>query len=288
MRGDMSRKSALPIYRWVLGLVLVVLISPLSAAESAPTVYTFGVVPQQSPSKLARSWGPLLRQISSMSGVTLQFKTATSIEVFEQRLAKGEYDIAYMNPYHYVEVHRMLDYRPIVRAQDRVLKGIVVTRRDSPYHTLAALSGQTLAFPGPAAFAATILVQAEFARQKIAISSKYVSSHDSVYLDVAKGLFPAGGGIRRTFNALDPHVRDQLRVIYETPGYTPHAIAASPRVPADVVAKLQAAFEALGKNPQGRELLAPLRIDGWVASQDSDWDDVRDLCKVLTIKPLAP
>ncbi|ANJ67801.1 hypothetical protein A9404_10800 [Halothiobacillus diazotrophicus] len=284
----MSRRCALPTSRWVLGLVFVLFLAPVALASPPPEVFTFGVAPQQSPSKLAGLWGPLLREISHETGVVLQFKTAASVEIFEKRLLNGDYDIAYMNPYHYLEVHRKLGYQPVVRARDRMLTGIVVTRRDAPYRKLADLSGQVLAFPAPTAFAATILIQAELARQHVAITPKYVSSHDSVYLDVAQGLFPAGGGIMRTFNALDPHVRDDLRVIYETRGYTPHAIAASPRVPADVVAKLQAAFEALGKNPQGRDLLAPLRIEGWVAAKDSDWNDVRDLCKTLIIKPVDP
>ncbi|MDA3878487.1 MAG: phosphate/phosphite/phosphonate ABC transporter substrate-binding protein [Halothiobacillus sp.] len=247
-------------------------------------VLTFGVAPQQSPSTLVRIWGPILSEVGREAGVKLVFKTAPDIPTFEERLAKGEYDIAYMNPYHYIELHKKPGYLALLRARDRQLRGILVTRRDAPYHSIADLSGQTLAFPGPAAFAASIVIRAEFARLHVPITPAYVSSHDSVYLGVAKGLFPAGGGIMRTFNALSPTIRDQLHVIYVSQGYTPHAIAILPDMPTETAARIQAAFIGLDKSAQGRQLLVPMEIKGWMAAQDADWDDVRALCGMLSIK----
>ena len=62
-------------------------------------------MPQQSATKLARTWVPLLRLIQERSGMALRFATAPDIPTFEQRLAAGEYDLAYMNPYHYTVFH---------------------------------------------------------------------------------------------------------------------------------------------------------------------------------------
>ena len=72
-------------------LVSIVLLHPLSS--SAETL-TFSVVPQQSASKLARLWSPILAYLSEQSGVKLQFTTAKDIPTFEKRLADGEYDFA--------------------------------------------------------------------------------------------------------------------------------------------------------------------------------------------------
>jgi len=47
----------------------------------------------------------------------------------------------------------------------------------------------------------------------IEFEPNYVKSHDSVYRAVAAGLFPAGGGVTRTFNSLDPAIREDLRII---------------------------------------------------------------------------
>jgi phosphonate transport system substrate-binding protein len=75
---------------------------PSGAATGSPArSLSFGVVPQQSATELAKAWIPLFNVLSESAGLGLRFATAPSIPIFEQRLAAGEYDLAYMNPYHY-------------------------------------------------------------------------------------------------------------------------------------------------------------------------------------------
>ncbi|MFZ4537715.1 phosphate/phosphite/phosphonate ABC transporter substrate-binding protein [Propionivibrio sp.] len=262
-----------------LSLLLTCLIgAPLPAqAQEMQKPLAFAVVPQQSASRLAEEWGPLLAEISKRSGVPLVFRTAPSIPVFEERLGQGDYDLAYMNPYHYVVFHKATAYRAFAKEQDRKIKGILVVRKDSAYRKPADLAGKTVVFPAPAAFAASILPQAEFGRLNIPIEAKFVASHDSVYRAVASGLQEAGGGIQRTFEATPAEVRDTLRVLSETPAYTPHAFAAHPRVPAEILARVQAAMASLAGDEAGQRLLAPLAFKGIVAAQDKEWNDIRGL-----------
>lgn len=249
------------------------------AAQTAPgpRPLTFGIVPQQTASRLAEEWGPLMAEISRRSGVPLIFRTTPNIPAFEERLGQGDYDLAYMNPYHYVVFHGASGYRAFAREQDRKLKGILVVRKDSAYQKPADLARKTVLFPAPAAFAASILPQAEFGRLKIPIEAKFVASHDSVYRSVASGLNEAGGGIQRTFEAAPPEIRGALRVLSETPSYTPHAFAAHPRVPPEILAKVVAAMASLAADETGQRLLAPLAFKGIAAAQDKEWNDIRAL-----------
>lgn len=246
-------------------------------AQDGVKALSFGVVPQQSATRLAEEWGPLLAEISRRSGVALVFRTAPNIPTFEERLGKGEYDLAYMNPYHYVVFHASTGYEAFAREQDRKIKGILVVKKDSTYRKPAELAGKTVVFPAPAAFAASILPQAEFGRLKIPIEAKFVASHDSVYRLVANGMQEAGGGIQRTFEALPEEVRSTLRVLVETPAYTPHAFAAHGRVSPAVVARVGAAMASLAGDEVGQRLLAPLAFKGIAPAQDKEWSDIRAL-----------
>jgi phosphonate transport system substrate-binding protein len=281
MKYDNNRCASRPV-GWLAWLQRAVLSGGLCALLAVPVqaqqpVLTLGIVPQQAASRLAEEWGPIVTELSRRSGVTLAFRTAPSIPVFEERLAKGEYDLAYMNPYHYVVFHKSTGYRAFAKEQDRRLKGILVVRKDSAYQKPADLAGKTVVFPAPAAFAASILPQAEFGRLKIPIEAKFVASHDSVYRAVSSGLQEAGGGIQRTLEASPPEVRDALRVLTETPAYTPHAFAAHPRVPPATVAKVLAAMVSLGSDEVGQRLLAPIAFTGIVGGQDKEWNDIRAL-----------
>jgi phosphonate transport system substrate-binding protein len=279
MTGMLRRFGALVRSRCAMARLLAGLLvsSIANLAQAQPATLSFGVVPQQSASRLAQDWGPLLAELSRRSGLTLAFRTAPSIPVFEERLGQGDYDLAYMNPYHYVVFHKAKGYRAFAKEQDRKIKGILVVRKDSSVRTLADLAGKTVVFPAPAAFAASILPQAEFGRLNIPIESRFVASHDSVYRAVASGLHEAGGGIQRTFEAMPTDVREQLRVLSETPGYTPHALASHPRVPAAIVERLLKAMGSLADDEIGRALLAPLAFKGLVAAQDREWNDIRAL-----------
>ncbi|MEM6986939.1 MAG: phosphate/phosphite/phosphonate ABC transporter substrate-binding protein [Pseudomonadota bacterium] len=238
---------------------------------------TLSIVPQQSASKLARLWTPIVVYLSEKTGHTIQFATAKDIPTFEERLAEGHYDIAYMNPYHYTVFSREPGYEAFARQKDKRIKGIVVVKKDSPLSDLYELEGETLAFPSPAAFAASVLPRSHFREEGIDITPQYVSSHDSVYLSVAAGFFPAGGGVMRTFNNADPEVREKLKVFWTTKTYTPHAFAAHPRVPQDVVDSIAAAMMEMNTDPEGQALLKSINFKGVQPAKNEDWNDVRGL-----------
>ena len=252
-------------------------LSMLFSTDVFSREYTFGIVPQQSSAKIARLWGPILRQLSDDTGLTLKLVTAKDIPTFEERLADGEYDFAYMNPYHYTVFSKAPGYKALAKQKDKSIRGIIVVRKDSNAKTLADLSNSTLAFPSPAAFAASILTRAGLSSANVPFTPRYVSSHDSVYLAVARGLMPAGGGVVRTFNNTDPQIREQLRIFWKTPKYTPHAFAAHPDVPASDFKKLQTALASLGNTEAGQALLAAINFNGIEAATSESWNDVRAL-----------
>jgi phosphonate transport system substrate-binding protein len=258
-------------------LILAFIFFISSAVYAAENTFSFGVVPQQAAGKLARLWTPIFEYLGRESGIEIQFKTAPSIPIFEQRLALGEYDFAYMNPYHFTVFNEDPGYQALVRARNKRIKGILVIRKDSDLQTLDELDNMTLAFPAPAAFAASVLPRSELSARAISIQPKYVSSHDSVYRTVAKGLYPAGGGVIRTFQNMDPEIRQQLRILWTSDGYTPHAIAAHPRIPVSVSERLLSALIAMAQSSEGQQLLQSIKIKGFDAAHNEDWDDVRSL-----------
>ena len=273
--------SANPL-RHLLAIALAVtalIFAPLATAADEPAreSLSFGVVPQQAAARLAALWAPIFDYVGARAEVKLRFATAPDIPTFEQRLATGQYDLAYMNPYHYTVFHEQPGYLAFAKQRDKRIRGILVTRRDSDIDGIEALTGRTLAFPAPAAFAASVLPRAALHEAGIHVKPRYVRSHDSVYLAVAQGLYPAGGGIERTFNSTDPQVRETLRILWRTKAYTPHAFAAHPRVDPTLVERVRDAMVAMSDDPAGAKLLAAIDFSGIDIASDPDWDDVRAL-----------
>lgn len=253
---------------------LVLLISNVNAQEK---VLTFGIVPQQAPTQLAKLWGPVLQELSQLSGYQLVFQTAPDIPTFEKRLMDQQYDIAYMNPYHYVFFHEHAGYQAIARERDKRIKGILVVPVSSELQTLNDLQELDIAFPSPAAFAASVLPRAELKRAGIKFTPKYVSSHDSVYRAVAKQIYPAGGGIVRTYNNMVPEIRGQLRILWTTQSYTPHAFAVNAKLDENTKKQIQSALINMNDSEEKRQLIAVLGFKSLEIAKNEDWDDVRGL-----------
>ena len=258
-----------------LGSMLLILIS--SNALANEQTYTFGVVPQQAASVLADAWIPVLAEISARSGVSLRFTTAPNIPAFEQRLNRGEYDFAYMNPYHYVVFHESPGYLAFAREAGRRLEGIIVVAKNSTAKELHDLQNATLAFPSPGSFAATLIPIAELRKQGVDFRPQYVSSHVSVYTAIEKGLFPAGGGVQGTFEMAPQTVRNGLRILWRSKPFSPHAIALRPGLPKPLQENVLRAMLDMSKDPAGKRLLGAIGFSGFENAENRDWDDIRAL-----------
>jgi phosphonate transport system substrate-binding protein len=251
-----------------LALFFGLITTPISAAEQT---LRFGVVPQFDARRIQSIWRPILDNLEKQSGHHFELIGSPSIPEFEKQFMAGDFDFAYMNPYHMLKAHQSQDYTPLVRDVGRTLFGIVVVRKDSPIQDVKDLDGKQVAFPAPNALGAALIPRAEFGEiYKINIEPEYVRSHGSVYLNVVTGQTVAGGGVQKTLQKQPANVRDALKIIYKTPQVAPHPVAANPRVDKATRDKVREAFLQLGDTQEGRELLAkiPMKQVGQATLED--------------------
>lgn len=250
--------------------------SPLGAKE-----LVVGVVPQQSPMELMKDWQPVITYLENKTGEKVVLKIERSIPEFEKVLYSGGYDIAYMNPYHYVVAHKRAGYAAAIRDEKNTV-GILVVRKDSGINDVNMLKGKSFLFPAPDAFAATLLTKYELLKKYgIDVNKeknyRYVNSHDSVYKGVARNIGEVGGGIERTFQNLDDkETRDSLLILYKTKSYPSHPFAFHPSVSPKVKSKFA---EAILQLPQ--EQLNQLGMKRLKEVDDAEYDTVRDIAVAL-------
>ncbi len=256
-------------------------VEPALRADSGPQavkVYRFGVVPQFGQRRIFHIWIPILRRLEQRTGLRFELVGSEQIPVFEARFIAGEFDFAYMNPYHVVVANNKQGYIPLVRDGARVLQGVIVVRSDSPIRSVHELSGKTVAFPSANALGASLLPRSELARRYgVKLVPRYVKTHSSVYLHVVQKLVIAGGGVRSTLQHQKPAIRRKIRILYRTAGVNPHPIVAHPRVPAKHIRAVREALIAMGKNTADRALLAKIPIQQVTETSVADYDMVRRL-----------
>lgn len=261
--------------------LLLVLLSTFSSITLYSKPLVFGVVPQQSPLELIKAWKPLIDYLEKSTGETIILKLECSIPEFEKNLYQGKYDIAYMNPAHYVIAHQKKGYLSKVRDQKNLV-GILVVRKDSGITSISDMKGKQFLFPASGAFAATMINKYELLiEHKINIESdekfRYVNSHDSVYKGVARGIGEVGGGIERTFNDLnDKETKSSLIIVRKTKPYPSHPFAFHPTLPQETQQKIT---HALLKAPD--TLLMALSMKHLIEINPSEYTRVQTMIKTL-------
>ncbi len=271
IRTDLSRAL-------VLCLLFGVAMIGADASRAQTIAIEFGVAPQHSAGDLSKRWTPVFQYLSQKTGYDVRFRTGKDVPTYQQQCIDGKYDMIYINPYHYANLVRPKSgYEAFAQEKGGKLVGAVVVRKDSQYRTLRDLQGKNLAFPGRTAIVATLMPLAAFKASGTSVREHYVSSHESAFHAVAKGLYDGGGGDMKTLNNMRPELRDQLRILWTGAPLPPIVFAAHPRVPKQVVRRVQAAMIAMDRDPGAVRLLQSLDFKGIVAARDSDYDAVRKL-----------
>lgn len=269
-------KTALITFFQIFTFVVIFFTTTFVARADVPAGgYTFGIGPTQSATELTKRWSPFIQYLSEKSGVPLQFKTSSDLAIFKQQFLNSVFDFGLLNPYHYLISRKASGYTAFAHEKNEKLYALLVVRKDSPITDVKQLKGKTLAFPSPTAFIGTWVQMAMLKENNIDVYRQYVNSMDSSYLSVAKGLFPAGGGESRTWGALDPKVKKQLRVLWNSEAYPPFAFMVHPRVPQGDVLKVLHAMETMDTDPQGIELLKAVNMKGIEKATDEDYNKMR-------------
>lgn len=260
---------------FIMAAIAFVLAASQAQADHAknPVQYTIGVVPQFEQRKLFKIWQPVIDELEKKTGLAFHLVGSPKIPVFEKKFLAGEYDFAYMNPYHVLKANASQGYIPLVKDGGRKLQGVLVVNKNNPAQDLAALNNRIFAFPSPNAFGASLLMRADLTNEHgITFFPRYVQTHSSVYLNVALGQADAGGGVMSTFNAQKQAVKDRLKIIYKTREVPPHPFAAHPRVPLKDRERVRKAWLELAASPDGQKLLQAIPM---VSAESADISDYR-------------
>ncbi len=245
--------------RYVLSTLAALLIP--SSVGLAQERYSLSVVPQLPPLVLHDDWQPLLEYLEEETGFEFELSLQESIPLFELDFLDAKPDFVFLNPYHAVMAFKAHGYEPVLSDGSRQLKGILVVPVGSKLESVNDLDGQTIAFPAPNAFGASLYMRALLANEfGLDITASYVGTHANSYRHALLGEAAAAGGVYNTLHKESEDFQAALRVLYETPGVTPHPLAVHPRVPASVREAVIDAMIDLKETETGQAMLEAVQL----------------------------
>ena len=237
---------------------------------------TISVVPQLSATDIHSNYKPILKALGARMSICFKLTQAQSIPNFEANLKQSNYDYAFMNPYHQVMNEKR--YIPLITDNKRMLSGIIVTRKGGPIKNIYDINNRELLLPSPNAFAASLLIRAYLSERGIHYKPIYVKTHQNVYRGVIVNNNTAGGGVNNTLLREPDNIKPELSIVFETLGFTAHALSASTSISRDERNEFQMEFVRLGQDKELLPYLKEIQIPApRKASYEKDYKDLKKL-----------
>jgi len=294
--GEQSRATP---FRWwpmlrTVSRLIVLAVAWLAAACASAQALRFGVLNQRSPQLTAQYWNPILDHVRRKSGVTLELHIGKSAPETTAMAVRGDLDLYYTNHLFSTDRDR-LGWRVFGRGAGEGIRAEIVVAADSPISTLAQLRGKSVVFPSPEAFVGYWVPMDALLKAGVQVQPQFAGNQEGAIAQLRSGAADAAGVNATVIAEYAERERLRYRSLWTSERYLDLALMAHPRVPAQVVERLRAAFVGMAQDSEGLRILeasaAVVKQQppfGFVAAESRDYDNYRSFYRTTSVRAPAP
>lgn len=286
----MLRSLRYPVSVFALFLILSLLTPPVelqaSSAEAVAAEYTMGVFPFIPTASIEGIFAPLAAEISRATGRPIKLRTTTSFEKFMDELRSRSYDIAFIQPFDYVDIAKPGGYLLLAARNDRLTSHIVV-KQDSSIKTLKDLKGKSLGMPPKVAavsFMNLVAIKKAGLRPEHDVKIIYLASHQACLQQMMIGKVDACGVSPPGVRLVEQQMKTRFRLIHETPEIPSPLFVIKKELPVREREAVKAALLASdlhGVNPQLRSMFLGQVPKPFRVTTEQDYDVIQTYLKLL-------
>ena len=212
-------------------------------------------------------------------GRQVRLSSKAAYATFEQELRKETYDIAFVQPFDYVDAHDKHGYIPLARRAGG-LEALIVVRRDSPLKTIKDLQGKTVANPpvdAAVSHLTSMVLRDAGIDPETGVKRYYGKNHFACLQSVLIGAADACGTAEQPLRTIEKErqMTTRFRILHKTVRI-PHALfAAHRRVSQRDRDILLETILGWPNTEEGKKILDGGQFIPFVAAKDSDYEVVR-------------
>jgi phosphonate transport system substrate-binding protein len=247
-------------------------------AGAADKPYQFGVFPYLPVTKIYDLYQPMAVDFGAKLGRQVQLMSKPQYKAFGDELRREVYDIAFVQPFDYVDAHDNHGYLPLAR-QSGNLHALIVVRDDSPVKSLKDLRGKTIGNP-PVDAAVSHLTSMALRHADIdpnaEVRREYGKNHSTCLHRVVIGAADACGLAESPYRTLEQTLAPaRLRVLHKTAGIPRALLVVHRRVPKRDREALLKTIVEWPNTEEGKKILAGGQFIPFVAAKDADYRVIR-------------
>ena len=195
--------------------------------------YTFGVFPFLTISTIEEIFAPIASELSHAIDRDVLLKSTDTFEKFMQNLEQQEYDIAFIQPFDYVNIAKKAGYLPVATRNEPLTADFLVLEK-SPLKEGKELKGKVIGLP-PKVAAVSYLANISLIQLGLDIRHdvkfRHFSSHQSCMQQLLIGDIDVCVASRPVLRAFESQMNVKFRAIMTTPSITQTLFVVHSRVP---------------------------------------------------------
>jgi len=253
---------------------------------------TYAYLPEYSQTESFQRHHQLVEYLAEQTGLPIQQVFPENFADHVSMFGQGEIDISFSNPFFYVRLANRFGAKAMARiiAEDEraEIRGLIIARKDNKaIQSIDDCRGKSWLAVDPSSAGGYLFPLGHFVDHGLNLRDfKEVvftgGSQEDVILGVYSGLHDFGSIRENSLKRVENKINiNQIKVVDHSIWYPGWVYSYNPRLPQDVVDKIQTAMLKLDykNNPQHRAILDAAKFIGFTPSTDEDFDRVRDLSK---------
>lgn len=261
--------------------------SPTARSTDVKTLVV-ALVPDEDAATVIQDNQGLKSYLETTLDLPVELVVSTDYSTLIEAAIRNKTDLTYFGPLSYVIARNKAPFlEPFaVRLKDgaSTYKAVLIGNREQGIDTFDAVRGQTVALGDPASTGSRLFPQLRLAEAGLQPNVDYqpvfLGAHDAVAKAVERGTAAAGGLSQVIYEKLVEQgtINPDKLVVLGTSSPIPQYPWT---MGSDLDEALRQAIKQSFYNLKDPALLQPLRADGFVPAQDSDYDSVRRAADVL-------
>jgi phosphonate transport system substrate-binding protein len=264
---------------------------PATAAQPAgqPPPYIMGVLPFVPTANIEAIFAPLAAELSRALGRPVKLRTSPSFDKYMDELKNRTFDIAYIQPFDYVDISKPGGYLPLASRNDTLSSHIVV-KNDSPAKTLKDLRGKNLGMP-PRVSAVSFLNRITLKKAGLIpetdVKMVFLSSHQACLQQLMIGAVDACGVSPAGARLGEQQFKTTFRLIHESMEIPTPLFVVKKELPAkdrDTILHVLTSTDLATVKPELRSMFVESNGKPFKKVTDGEYDVIRRLMKSYGIK----
>ncbi len=253
---------------------------------------TYAYLPQFAHTESFQRHHLLVQYLAEETGLAVRQVFPETFDDHMKMFGQGKVDISFSNPFIYVQLANRFGAQAMARIVEEdgraEFRGQIIARKDNKaVQTINDCRGKSWVAVDPSSAGGYLFALGHFIDNGLVVKDfKEVifagGRQENVVLGVYAGVYEIGsireGALEVVKDKID---RSQIKIIANSRWYPGWVYAYNPRLPAQVVDKIRSALLKLDykDDPRHRAILQAAKCIGLVASDDRDFDRIRDLSR---------